>query len=444
VLTAVSVGLLAPAQSALAQSYVTISGAGSTWPQNAIDAWVADVAQDGLPVNYAGVGSTTGMAQFAQGTVNFAASEIPYGVHGGVDIPTPARGYAYIPDVAGGLAFVYSLTIDHQPVTNLRLSGAAIAGIFTGQITMWNDPQIAADNPELALPATPIIPVVPSNGSGDTWEFTNWMSATESSSWTAYCQVTGLTPCAPTASYPVDHADPAMIAQDGDTAVAGYVGQSDGAIGFVSYATALEGGSTVANVLNAAGYYTAPTAGNVGVSLLNAQLNSDETENLSPVYTDTDPRTYELSYYSYLIVPTGAFTFSAPVNATISMTVSGDTATGTLVPVTVSDTRNTYPGWVVLGQMSDFTNPASNPAGDIPGKQLGWAPTSTSLADGAVLGPTIAPGNLSPFAELAGAVPGTGYGTSTLGANLTLAIPPSAPSGSYAGVLTLTAEPGSS
>src|SRR5262249_13195591 len=60
-----------------------------------------------------------------------------------------------------------------------------------------------------------------------------------------------------------------------------------------------------AKVLNAAGYYTAPTPANVGVSLLSARLNPDQTADLSPVYTDTDPRTYELSYYSYMIIPTG-------------------------------------------------------------------------------------------------------------------------------------------
>ena len=55
---------------------------------------------------------------------------------------------------------MYNLLINGRRVTNLRLSGAVIAGIFTNQITMWNDPEITADNPGLTLPATPIIPVV--------------------------------------------------------------------------------------------------------------------------------------------------------------------------------------------------------------------------------------------------------------------------------------------
>src|SRR5262249_17853008 len=98
----------------------------------------------------------------------------------------------------------------------------------------------------------------------------------------------------------------------GDLGVANYIAQpqADGAIGYVEYSFALQDGLAVAKVLNSAGYYTAPTAGNVGVSLLDAQINMDPnsplylTEDLSQVYTDPDPRTYELSSYSYMIVPT--------------------------------------------------------------------------------------------------------------------------------------------
>ena len=79
--------------------------------------------------------------------------------------------------------------------------------------------------------------------------------------------------------------------------------------------------------------------------------------------------------------PAGAFTVSAPTTSTITMTVSGNTATGTMNPITIIDTRNTYPGWSVVGQASDFTNPTADPPGVISGNQLGWVPTSTSLHD---------------------------------------------------------------
>ena len=326
-ISAVCIGLLASARPASASTFVPISGAGSTWSYNAIHEWIINVAAQGMTVNYTANGSTSGRSEFKQGTVDWAASEIPYGVQDGtnVDPPPTTRGFAYMPDTAGGVAFMYNLTVGGQRVTDLRLSGATIAGIFTNKITMWNDPAIAADNPGLIMPAIPIIPVVRTDGSGATSEFTQWMLATEPSSWTNYCAVVGRSPCTPTSAYPVQPGTN-MVGQAGDLGVSGYVSQqqADGAIGYVEYSYALETGFPVAKVLNAAGYYTLPTTGNVGVSLLKAQTDTNPsdplygTADLSQVYTDTDPRTYELSYYSYLIVPTDSnFGFSTDKGYTL-------------------------------------------------------------------------------------------------------------------------------
>lgn len=304
-----------PSASALpAASYVTIAGAGSTWAQPAINTWVSDVAQNGLTVNYNGVGSTSGRQEFKQGTVNFGASEIPYAVsdmNGQTDTP-PTRGYAYMPDVAGGTVFMYNLKVGPNRVTNLRLSGNTIADMFTGKIQFWDDPEIKADNPDIALPHIQIIPVVRSDGSGATADFTQWILATDPSAWHFYCGQVGANNCIQTSAWPPDPHDPAMVAQSGDTGVSGFVAQnsSNGAIGYTQYSYAITSGFPVALVLNAAGYYTEPTPQNVAVSLLQAQINTDPssplylTQNLSNVYTDPDPRTYELSAYSYFILPT--------------------------------------------------------------------------------------------------------------------------------------------
>ena len=85
-----------------ADTYVPISGAGSTWSQNAIDQWRRNVNQYGLRINYAGTGSSDGRNQFRNGTVDFGVSEIPYGLsdNGVVDSP-PTRSFAYMPIVAG-------------------------------------------------------------------------------------------------------------------------------------------------------------------------------------------------------------------------------------------------------------------------------------------------------------------------------------------------------
>jgi phosphate ABC transporter phosphate-binding protein len=297
-----------------ADSYVPVSGAGSTWSQNAIDAWRVDVEQYGMRINYAGVGSSAGRTAYLQGTVDFAASDIPFQFHpeDGSNPETPIpNSYAYIPVTAGGTVFMYNLKINGQRVTNLRLSGENIAKIFTGVITDWNDPAIAADNPGLTMPSRKIVPVVRSDGSGSTAQFTMWMINQEPAIWNDYCQRTGQSAkgCGQTSYYPTL---PGMIAQAGDLGVAGYVAQSyaEGAVGYVNYSYALNQGFPVAKMLNAAGYYTEPTPEAVAVSLLKAQINTDPnseaylTQQLGDVYTDPDPRTYPLSSYSYMIVPT--------------------------------------------------------------------------------------------------------------------------------------------
>jgi phosphate ABC transporter phosphate-binding protein len=291
-----------------------ITGAGSTWAYNAIHAWDANMAQFQVQVNYQPNGSSSGRTFFASGQSDFAASEIPYGVVDGANTDSPPnRGFAYIPDVAGGTTFMYNLQINGARVTNLRLSGSTVAGIFTNKITFWDDPAIKADNPQLALPHLQITPVVRSDGSGATADFTQWMLATDPSAWQAYCAAVGRNPCTQTSTYP-PQGGTAQIAQSGDPGVATYVAQasSNGAIGYVEYSWALQEGFPVAKLLNAAGYYTLPSPGHVAVSLLQDKVDTTDTSNpakyltqdLSGVYSNPDPRNYELSAYSYLILPT--------------------------------------------------------------------------------------------------------------------------------------------
>ena len=311
-----------------AHAYVTISGAGSSWSANAIDAWRKNVAQYGMVVNYAPTGSSDGRNQYRQGTVQFAASDIPYGIRDGVGAdppPSQAHPFAYLPVTAGGTTFMYNLKIGARRVTNLRLSGENIVKIFTGQLSRWNDPAIARDNPGLRLPAIKIVPVVRSDGSGSTAQLTQWMISQYRSLWNTYCNRAHRTPCTQTSFYPIV-ASAGMVAQAQDLGVAGYVsqGQANGAIGYVQYSYAIQAGFPVAKMLNSAGYYTEPTAGHVAVSLLKARINTNKadpnvylTQDLTQVYIDKDPRAYPLSGYSYFIVPTSQATVSTQQGGTL-------------------------------------------------------------------------------------------------------------------------------
>ena len=308
---------MAPPAQAAGDYYAPITGNGSTWSENALQAWIRNVwANNQWKIEYTGNGSTQGRNAFRQGTADFGVSEIPYNIANSneSDLP-PQRGYAYMPIVAGGTSFMYNLRIGGKQVTNLRLSGTTIAKIFTGDVTVWNDAAIAADNPALALPAIPIVPVVRADGSGATAQFSIWMRQEQTALWDAYCGKVGRPlvngHCGVTSVYPVVPGS-GFVSKAGSNGVAGYVAQAHavGAITFVEYSYALNATFPVAKMLNAAGYYTEPTAQNVAVALLQAHINEDKTsinyltQDLSDVYTDTDPRTYPLSSYSYIILPT--------------------------------------------------------------------------------------------------------------------------------------------
>jgi phosphate transport system substrate-binding protein len=307
--------LMIGAPPAGAVSYVPISGEGSSWSANALNQWIADVQQYGMKVNYTANGSTQGREDYINGLTDFAASDIPFQTDptdGSAPEHPQAGSYAYMPITAGGTVFMYNLTINGQQVTNLRLSGENIAKIFTGVITNWDDPALAADNPGLKLPDESIVPVVRSDGAGSSYEISEWMISQYPSLWNSYCNRVGRSgECGPTSFWPTVTG---MIAQSGDLGVAGYVSQSyaSGSIGYVNYSYAKDDNFPVALMLNSAGYYTEPTPQNVAVSLLSAQVDTTDvnnpakylTENLADVYTDPDPRTYPLSSYSYLILPT--------------------------------------------------------------------------------------------------------------------------------------------
>jgi phosphate transport system substrate-binding protein len=308
------------AQAAYAATYTPISGSGSTWSKNALDQWRTNVTSNyGMTVNFNGTGSSAGRRDYIAGTVDYAVSEIPFQSRpeDGSLPEVPARGYAYMPVVAGGTAFMYNLKIGGKQVTNLRLGGETITKIFTGVITNWNDPQIAKDNPGLAMPNKPIVPVVRSDGSGSTAQFTLWMSKQFSGLWNAFCASVGRpSPCGLTSQYP---AFGNAKLQSGSDGVAGYVkqGYGEGAITYVEYSYAINAKFPVAKVLNSSGYYVEPTAPSVAVGLLAAKINTTAgsadylTQILDGVYNSADARTYPLSSYSYMIVPTevgGIFT----------------------------------------------------------------------------------------------------------------------------------------
>ncbi|HUC57862.1 MAG TPA: phosphate ABC transporter substrate-binding protein PstS [Streptosporangiaceae bacterium] len=318
-LWAASLGAGAGSAEAVPNStHVAIDGSGSSWAALAIDQWTSTLANNGLTINYSPIGSATGREQYIQGLDDFAGSDPPFRNGGDKIAQTPPEvshyGYSYIPDTAGGTAFMYHLDVAGKQITNLRLTGEEIMEIFTGKITNWDDQQITKTY-GMQLPNLPITPVVRTDGSGATFFFTRWMEHEFPTQWNNFCYtVTShrvTPPCPETEFYPTNGPGWNAKGENGSTAVADYITSSyaNGAIGYDEYAYAINSHYPVVQILNPAGYFVLPTASNVAVALTQAQIDENPKDpnflqqNLNNVYTYTDPRSYPLSSYSYLIVP---------------------------------------------------------------------------------------------------------------------------------------------
>jgi len=311
--TARSAAASSPSSSA-SESFTPLNGFGSSWAGPAIDQWAEDVHTQGIVINFDPDGSAAGRQQYALDQADFAASDIaflttPDPFQGGTE--NPKYAYSYIPIVAGGTSFLYNLQVGGKRITNLRLSGETIMKIFTGQISNWDNPEITADY-GAQLPSIPITVVVRADGSGASYQFSDWMLHEFPSDWASFCAKSGgpTTNCGPTEFYP-DTALPNGKSLNGSDLVANYIASpsNNGAIGYDEYAYALDSNIPVVAMENAAGYDVLPTASNVAIALQKAVINEDPSsvdflmQNLDSVYGYNDPRTYPLSSYSYLIVP---------------------------------------------------------------------------------------------------------------------------------------------
>jgi phosphate transport system substrate-binding protein len=268
-----------------------LTGAGSTLIQPAIQAVWAP-AYSGTTINYSGVGSGTGIQAISSRTVDFGASDAPMtphqfaACHGCVQIPwalTATTAVVNIPHV--------------QRSGELHLTGPVLAKIYLGQITSWNDPEIEKLNPGLNLPNLKINVVHRSDGSGDTYAFTNYLSKV-SKQWSS--QVGNAT----TVSWPVG------VGGKGNPGVAAIMKSQPGSIGYVSVAYVLQNHLVLAGLKNASGEYTLPTIHSIesAAQLVNeTKLPKDNAISITDAprtKTKTYADAYPLATFTYVIVPT--------------------------------------------------------------------------------------------------------------------------------------------
>ncbi len=245
--------------------------------------WVGQASSVyGFNINFQVSSSVLGLNQFAEDGENgqdFVLSDIPYS--SGQASSTPQQPYQYLPDVAGALAFMYNLKgNDGQQIKNLVLNPAAIAGIFTGKITDWNDPAIASINPPSVaenLPATTIVPVYREDASGENYLLSDYLLHQDNSAFVAYQQATGVAVGQPSAQWPTPNTLPlagypnngSLVSGNGSDGVANYVSalSSEGSIGYLETAYAINDNFPVASLVNAAGNAVQPSSVNVATAL---------------------------------------------------------------------------------------------------------------------------------------------------------------------------------
>ena len=218
-----------------------ITGAGSTFVYPVLSKWSAAYStQTGNHVNYQSIGSGAGIAQIKAGTVDFGASDKPLAAD-----ELKHSGLGQFPVVIGGIVPV--VNIEGIGAGRLKLDGTVLAGMFLGEIKTWNDPAIAALNPGMQLPDARITIVHRSDGSGTTFNFTNYLSK-----------------ISPTWKSKVGEGTavqwPSGVGGKGNEGVAAYVKQIRNSVGYVEYAYALQNKMSFTLMKNAAGQFVQPEA----------------------------------------------------------------------------------------------------------------------------------------------------------------------------------------
>ena len=205
----------------MAAQATDITGAGSSFVYPVLTKWSASYAEKtGNQLNYQSVGSGAGIAQIKAGTIDFGASDAPLS-------PEDLKkfGLGQFPLVVGGIVPV--VNIAGVQADQIKLDGATLADIFLGKITNWNDPKIAALNAGMTLPAGKITVVHRSDGSGTSYNFTNYLSKV-SPQWASQVKF----------GTAVDW--PTGVGGKGNEGVSQYVRQIKGSIGYVEYAYAVK------------------------------------------------------------------------------------------------------------------------------------------------------------------------------------------------------------
>ncbi len=282
-IAAVLMGLFAT--SSFAQ--LKLNGAGATFPYVIYSKWFDVYHQKtGIEFNYQSIGSGGGIKQVIEGTVDFGASDGPMTDTQLKDAKQKqGTEILHIPMIMGGEAIAYNLP---QVGNGLNLSPDVLADIYLGKISKWNDKRISAINKGKNLPNKAIIVTHRSDGSGTTYIFVDYLSKVSKEWETKVGKGTSV-------NWPVG------LGGKGNEGVAGLVKQTEGSIGYVELAYAIQNGLSYANLQNKAGNFIKPTFDAVSSAAAGAVKNMPEDLRVS--ITNADGKdSYPISGFTWLLV----------------------------------------------------------------------------------------------------------------------------------------------
>ncbi len=273
----------------LAQNALLINGAGATFPYPIYSKWFDEYhkANGNIQINYQSVGSGAGIKQATDGTVDFGASDGPMSdeqIKAYTD--KHGSGILHFPTVLGAVVPTYNI-----PGVNasLNFTPEALAGIFLGRITKWNDPAIAGANKGVNLPANDIVVVHRSDGSGTTYVFTDYLSKVSDDWKTKVSKGTSV-------NWPVG------LGGKGNEGVTGLVKQTPNAIGYVELIYAAKNNIAFGAVKNAAGAFVKADLAGVSEAAAGAVKSMPDDFRVS-ITNAPGKKAYPISTFTWLLIP---------------------------------------------------------------------------------------------------------------------------------------------
>jgi len=260
---------------------VKLQGAGASFPAPLYLKWFKSYndAHPNIQVDYQSVGSGSGVKSFLDKTVDFAASDAAMKPE---DMAKVEGGVQLIPMTAGAIVLAYNL----PGVDTLRLSRDAYVGIFSGKVTMWNDPLIVKDNPGAKLPDLPVSVIVRADGSGTSFVFSKHLSAISPD----FDKAVGANTMP---NWPVG------TKSKGNEGVTASIMTTPGAIGYVEYGYAHSQNLHTATLQNKSGNYVAANIDSSRAALASAEIPADF---IVWVSDPTAPDAYPIVTYTWLIL----------------------------------------------------------------------------------------------------------------------------------------------